>query len=83
MDEDLRKERASMRPQLIAADNAVRPPAGHRGVYASMRPQLIAADNVTFDQTVENGLYASMRPQLIAADNGSPGTHAMGHVALQ
>ena len=37
---------ASMRPQLIAADNITfNPDQESDPVYASMRPQLIAADN--------------------------------------
>ena len=61
---------ASMRPQLIAADNVpfVLLPTS-TGDDASMRPQLIAADNGVHPPIVPVLGGASMRPQLIAADN--------------
>ena len=61
---------ASMRPQLIAADNGRGSRLRTHGrLRASMRPQLIAADNELLEGKPTSGINASMRPQLIAADN--------------
>ncbi len=67
--ESRRQDRASMRPQRIAADHQATVTAHARTLRASMRPQRIAADHYTYENIKRSGLSASMRPQRIAADH--------------
>ena len=61
--------RASMRPRLIAVDDALVPDQLLESHIASMRPRLIAVDDA--HEQVERSLLqlASMRPRLIAVDD--------------